>query len=325
MKISQLRSLAQSDRHAMLSEIRKNINQALADEGYDLTLIYQEIEMDSLFVDSHDDLSLPGDVVQLHSHSFYELLYCRSSGSEYLLGPKRYRVRKGDVIYIPPGISHRPLFLEHLAEPYTRYVIWLSPEYASHLMDSFPGQQLLPDTPFLLSTMGTAWEELGARFRAGVQEAQRGEEGWQAALCAGTLQILVHLMRARKNEVALSPPEEKMELLDELLLYIEKHMSEKITLADTAHRFLVSESSISQLFRKRLKVSFYRFVTQRRLISAKTLILEGVPAEQAGAQVGFGDYSTFFRAFKREYGLSPTEYRKLMEEPLPDAQILPDA
>ena len=71
MKISQLRSLAQSDRHAMLSEIRKNINQALADEGYDLTLIYQEIEMDSLFVDSHDDLSLPGDVVQLHSHSFF--------------------------------------------------------------------------------------------------------------------------------------------------------------------------------------------------------------------------------------------------------------
>lgn len=56
-----------------------------------------------------------------------------------------------------------------------------------------------------------------------------------------------------------------------------------------------------------------------------TLILEGVLAEQAGAQVGFGDYSTFFRAFKREYGLSPTEYRKLMEEPLPDAQILPDA
>ena len=221
--------------------------------------------------------------------------------------------------------SATALFLEHLAEPYTRYVIWLSPEYASHLMDSFPGQQLLPDTPFLLSTMGTAWEELGARFRAGVQEAQRGEEGWQAALCAGTLQILVHLMRARKNEVALSPPEEKMELLDELLLYIEKHMSEKITLADTAHRFLVSESSISQLFRKRLKVSFYRFVTQRRLISAKTLILEGVLAEQAGAQVGFGDYSTFFRAFKREYGLSPTEYRKLMEEPLPDAQILPDA
>jgi len=62
-----------------------------------------------------------------------------------------------------------------------------------------------------------------------------------------------------------------------------------------------------------MKVSFYHFVTQRRLISAKTLILDGVSAETASAKVGFGDYSTFYRAFKREYGISPMEYRKLME------------
>src|SRR5699024_7122197 len=124
-------------------------------------------------------------------------------------------------------------------------------------------------------------------------------------------QLLVHMMRARSGGTALRPPAEKRELLDELLLYIEKNLADRINLTDTARMFLVSESTINQLFRKRMKVSFYRFVTQRRLIAAKTLLMEGIPAETASAQVGFGDYSVFYRAFKREYGISPMEYRKL--------------
>ena len=60
-------------------------------------------------------------------------------------------------------------------------------------------------------------------------------------------------------------------------------------------------------------VSFYRCVTQRRLIAAKALILDGHPLENVGQQVGFSDYSSFYRAFKQEYGIPPRQYRKLQE------------
>ena len=150
-------------------------------------------------------------------------------------------------------------------------------------------------------------------FRAGVQESYNHAPGWQAAVCGNTLQLLVQTARARAGEHALRPQAERQELLDALLVYIENHLQDRITLADTARRFLVSESSVNQLFRKRMKVSFYRFVTQRRLIAAKVLLQDGLPAEQISAQVGFGDYSSFYRAFKREYGISPAEYRRLQE------------
>ena len=88
---------------------------------------------------------------------------------------------------------------------------------------------------------------------------------------------------------------------------------EKITLEDTAKHFYVSVSTITQLFRQKMGTSFYHCVTQQRLISAKALIGEGKALEDVSRAVGFADYSTFYRAFKQEFGISPRQYRKLQE------------
>ena len=62
-----------------------------------------------------------------------------------------------------------------------------------------------------------------------------------------------------------------------------------------------------------MDVSFYRYVTQRRVIAAKVLILNGEPLESIGEQVGFVDYSTFYRAFRQAFSISPMQFKKLHE------------
>ena len=128
-------------------------------------------------------------------------------------------------------------------------------------------------------------------------------------LYATTLELMTNLYRAFLDTRAVQPTSEKPQLLDQILDYIEGHLSEKITLADTARQFYVSESTISTLFRRKMGISFYRCVTQRRMISAKHLILQGIDLDEVARFVGFGDYSSFYRAFKNEYGISPRQLR----------------
>jgi AraC-like DNA-binding protein len=91
-------------------------------------------------------------------------------------------------------------------------------------------------------------------------------------------------------------------------------LGRRITLDEAARHFFVSQSTITQLFRKKMGVSFYQCVTQRRLIAAKTLIARGIAMEAISEQVGLADYSAFYRAFKKEYGISPAQYRKMLQK-----------
>lgn len=293
-----------------------SVQKELKEQGIDFSNIYQELEMNSQYVDTHMDISLGDIPVNLHSHSFYEIIYVLSnSGTQYLAGTKRYLLQRGDIVIVPPGVGHKPLFPSELAEPYKRIVLWVSHEFleaSSHILPSYIPR--FKNELFLLRTTGTSYEYIGNYFHQGLKEAHDKKECWQIALCGNTLQLLVACIRAFADSEKHILKSEKPELLDNVVSYIESHLGEKISLADIAQRFYISESTISQTFQKKMHVSFYHYVTQRRLIAAKSMMLEENNLDALSEKVGFKDYSTFYRAFKKEFGISPKEYRNLIAE-----------
>ena len=287
----------------------------LKERGIDPSNVYQELEMSSRYVNTHRDTTYSNARVALHSHTYAEILYCRScEGVEYLIGSDRYRLQKGDIIYVPPGVSHRPILPEKLTAPYERDVLWVSGEFIETVLDMFP-EEGLPDRKHraLIRTAGTRWEFLGEMFRDGVLEEERKRPGWETAVMGNTLMIYANMKRLHLEHSAGSLKAEKPDLLDKVTAYIERHYAEHITVSDLSRRFYVSNSTVSHLFKEKMGISIYRYLTQRRLISAKNRIAEGMPLEQVAVRVGFSDYSAFYRAFKQEYGISPRQYRTLQE------------
>ena len=311
MKMSEVRRITEAMIRIQPADREKEMQKLLCSMGIEPGSLYQELEMESKYVDTHQDSSYSNANVNLHSHTFFEILYCRNTcGAEYLVGRDRYRLQKGDIVLIPPGVSHRPLLPECMTEPYKRDVLWLSPEFLNILKENFPEDDLYQITEtHLLRTAGTNWEFLGEKFHQGVLETERRNLGWEIAVAANTMQLVVQLRRAVLDRTSRKMIAEQPELLDQVMAYIEEHLSDKISLSDVAKQFYVSESTISQIFRKKMGVSFYRCVTQRRLISAKNLILSGTALETVAEKTGFSDYSTFYRAFKGEFGISPRQYR----------------
>ena len=311
MKLSEVRRITEEMSRIHPADRESAMQELLNSLGIEPGSLYQELEMESRYVDTHRDSSYSNALLSLHSHSFFEILFCRNTcGAEYLVGSNRYRLQKGDIILIPPGMSHRPLLPDSMSEPYIRDVLWVSPDFVRMLKDTFPAEDLHEIRDIhLLRTAGTQWEFLGEKFRQGVVESETMEAGWEAAVVANTIQLIVQLRRAVLNRTAREMKAEKPELLDQVMAYIEEHLAEKISLSEAAKQFYVSESTISQLFRKKMGVSFYRCVTQRRLIAAKNLIQQETRLEDVAERTGFSDYSTFYRAFKGEFGISPRQYR----------------
>jgi len=91
---------------------------------------------------------------------------------------------------------------------------------------------------------------------------------------------------------------------------VEANLAEKITLKMIANQFSVSISTVTQLFQKKSQTTFHGFVTNCRMEKARTLILQGLPLESIGKEIGYRDHSTFYRAFRQTFGISPREYRK---------------
>lgn len=300
--------------HAELSlDQEQETLQYLQDIGRSSNLPYYEIEMFTKVIETHHETIYPNHNPPLHSHTFFELMHINNTcGIEHLIGTRRYQLQKGDIICAPPGLIHRTVISSKMTEPCSRDILWISAEWIASKGQWFPDKQLKNmEHPYFLRTAGTKWDFLSNLFHSGVRESEDKAFRWEDAVLGNTILLLTHIGRAFMDQGMVPIKAEQSALLDSIVDYVKGNLANKITLPDTAKRFFVSESTVNRLFQKEMGVSFYRYVTQYRLVEAQSLILKDVPIESIGAKVGFSDYPTFYRAFKNEYGMSPRQYKKL--------------
>lgn len=118
---------------------------------------------------------------------------------------------------------------------------------------------------------------------------------------------MVRLNRLARHTGQTEESRQQSALVQQVLSYIGEHLSQSLSLEALADRFFVSKYYLSHTFSAEVGVSLYRYIMLRRLLLARQLLSQGIPAGQVSVSCGFTDYTSFYRAFKSEYGISPRQ------------------
>ena len=96
------------------------------------------------------------------------------------------------------------------------------------------------------------------------------------------------------------------------LQYIKEHYTENITVVDVAAHIGYSESYFGYAFKKKYKISVSQYVRELQLAKAKDLLEDtSFSVSSVASYVGFDDSNYFSTLFKKHFGLSPKEYRRI--------------
>ena len=137
------------------------------------------------------------------------------------------------------------------------------------------------------------------------------EKAYELGVKAAVLQMIFILIKKNPFIKEVSSPDR--ERLKEVLQEISTRISENISVADMAEFCGWSSSHFMRWFKKMTGDSFAAYVNDKRLTgAAEALRRTNDKILTVSQDVGFSNLSNFNRQFKKRYGVTPREYRKMI-------------
>ncbi|WP_119311283.1 MULTISPECIES: helix-turn-helix transcriptional regulator [Oscillospiraceae] len=152
--------------------------------------------------------------------------------------------------------------------------------------------------------------------RAAFADLDRLPRSEQARWCVWKSVELLYLLSAQEEETPDAPPSPALDrktalVLDETRRYMEEHLDEHLTIPTLSRRALLSATTFKKGFHRMYGLPVHTWLRQRRMERAAKLLQDSSLSVLGVAQaVGYGSVSQFSAAFRRQYGLTPAQYRK---------------
>lgn len=258
--------------------------------------------------------------VELHHHDFYMVYYFLGDQTRFQVNGRIYNLQTGDLLLIAPTEFHRPIPVPK-AQSVERIVLWISKGF----LEQFAGGNTCltrcfdssrPDHSCLLRPSTSQRANLAQWLGELLQETDTRDFG-SDLYCRGILlQLLTVLNRLSLRAAPRQDEQEPSPLVAKVLDYINEHYSESLSLDCLAQQFFVSKYHLSHEFSTVVGTSVYRCILLKRLHMAKQMLAAGASPGSVYEGCGFSDYANFFRAFKSQYGVSPSDcVEKVQKKP----------
>ena len=295
----------------MRKSMKKNLQTTFHTRQYMLSKYFELY----YYNDLHDDRL--NYKVRSHTHNYYEFYFFLEGDVSIRIDGAEYPLKAGNMILIPPLISHQ-VIIHNTSIPYRRFVFWISENFYHQLQIEsedyiYVMQQVQKKKNYIYSYDRILFHELQARIFQLLEEIHSSRFGKDIKISLCVHELLLYINRSIYEKDHHELHEETQNLYQNLLYYIETHLEEDLSLDRLAHEFYISKYHISHIFKEKLGLSIHQFITKKRLLMCRDAIASRKKIGEIYLLYGFKDYSSFFRAFKKEFGMSPKEYKEQIQ------------
>lgn len=250
-----------------------------------------------------------------HKHNFFEIYYLLSDQLDYVVGNQEYHMKRGDFLLLPPGLLHYPSETFTGAEKhYARIVLWCDINYFEKFAAFDPEinhmwNVVIQNNSYHIQPSVNASTMLYEHLLLLLNEQTKQNFASKAMLSSILMEIFVLINRITFEKKTLGKHSPSENLFSNIITYIHSHLSENLSLLILSQHFFVSKGYISRLFRDYMGITVHQYILSLRLEGCCSAIQNGSPIMEVVEMYGFQDYSSFYRAFKNTFSVSPRDYQ----------------
>ena len=247
---------------------------------------------------SHKRVENPdGSSYNKHVHPYCEILFFISGDVRFNIDGTIYTPRPFDLIFISDTKYH--YLIPEGGVPYENYVIGFSRELCDtkHYRNIF-------SPPFIVNIRENT--ELCSFFRR--LDYYSDTFSWEDFCTSARLlvsELLINLGYLHKEHSGNTVFSNKQ--IRDIISVIDENITEKLDAGIIARRLFLSKSYVQNVFSNVMHIGLKQYINQKKIFLAACDIDKGMSPGDASVKYGFTDYSSFYRAYKKTLGMSPTE------------------
>lgn len=241
-----------------------------------------------------------------HYHDFHKVIIFLSGKAAYHIEGKSYYLKPWDILLVNRHAIHKPEI--DFSVPYERFVLWIRDDIKStELLRCF---QKAIDRSYNLIRLDSDTQEKLKQLLYELEAALKDEKFGSKLLGSALFtQFMVYVNRIflEKQYIYDARSYSSDSQIEELLRYINHNLTEDLSIETLARKYYLSKYHMMRKFKEETGYTIHNYIISKRLLLARTKISEGAPILKAAQLSGFSDYTTFSRAYKKQFGTAPSQ------------------